>query len=99
MRHPSAVAQSALKLQSEKGPRAGRALCVSPHVSFAHAVVVNAWICALQNEAKAPKSSKHEEKDEEDDEEDEHGDTLCGICGGLYGANEFWIGCDHCDKW
>lgn len=50
-----------------------------------------------EGQAKASKP-KHEEKDEEDEEE-ENGDTLCGICGGLYGAAEFWIGCDHCDKW
>lgn len=50
-------------------------------------------------QAKAPKPKQEAPPEEEEDEEEEHGDTLCGICGGLYGANEFWIGCDHCDKW
>lgn len=56
----------------------------------------------LQSDAKAAAKAKQEEKkeDDEDDEDDEEqGETLCGICGGLYTASEFWIGCDHCNKW
>ncbi|KAF5785637.1 putative chromatin regulator PHD family [Helianthus annuus] len=34
-----------------------------------------------------------------EDEEDEHGDTQCGSCGGNYNADEFWIGCDICERW
>jgi len=34
-----------------------------------------------------------------DDDEDEQGDTLCGSCGGNYSADEFWIGCDICERW
>ncbi|VAH28085.1 unnamed protein product [Triticum turgidum subsp. durum] len=30
---------------------------------------------------------------------EEHGDTLCGACGDNYGQDEFWIGCDMCEKW
>ncbi|CAL5066303.1 unnamed protein product [Urochloa decumbens] len=33
----------------------------------------------------------------EDDEE--HSETLCGTCSGLYNSNEFWIGCDSCERW
>ncbi|OAY46262.1 PHD finger protein ALFIN-LIKE 2 [Manihot esculenta] len=33
------------------------------------------------------------------EEEDEHGETLCGSCGGTYSADEFWIGCDVCERW
>ncbi|RWR95615.1 PHD finger protein ALFIN-LIKE 1-like protein [Cinnamomum micranthum f. kanehirae] len=33
------------------------------------------------------------------DEEDEHSETLCGSCGGNYNADEFWIGCDICERW
>ncbi|XP_022156923.1 PHD finger protein ALFIN-LIKE 2-like [Momordica charantia] len=33
------------------------------------------------------------------EDEDEHGDTLCGSCGGNYNADEFWIGCDICERW
>ena len=33
----------------------------------------------------------------EDDEE--HRETLCGTCSGLYNSNEFWIGCDICERW
>ncbi|EXB59013.1 PHD finger protein ALFIN-LIKE 1 [Morus notabilis] len=34
-----------------------------------------------------------------EEEEDEHSETLCGSCGGNYNADEFWIGCDICEKW
>ncbi|KAL6639007.1 hypothetical protein ACP70R_022737 [Stipagrostis hirtigluma subsp. patula] len=33
----------------------------------------------------------------EDDEE--HSETLCGTCSGRYNSNEFWIGCDICERW
>ncbi|KAL3500837.1 hypothetical protein ACH5RR_039930 [Cinchona calisaya] len=43
---------------------------------------------------------KDEEEDGLDEQEDEdHGDTLCGACGENYGADEFWICCDICEKW
>ena len=52
----------------------------------------------------APPPEEDEEddtlEDEEDEEdEEEHGDTFCGSCGGSYTADEFWIGCDICEKW
>ncbi|RDY05929.1 PHD finger protein ALFIN-LIKE 1, partial [Mucuna pruriens] len=31
--------------------------------------------------------------------EDEHHETLCGSCCGNYNADEFWIGCDICERW
>ncbi|KDP24443.1 hypothetical protein JCGZ_25007 [Jatropha curcas] len=34
-----------------------------------------------------------------EDDEDEHTETLCGSCGGSYSADEFWIGCDICERW
>jgi hypothetical protein len=34
-----------------------------------------------------------------EEEEDEHSETLCGSCGGNYNADEFWIGCDICERW
>ncbi|KAJ0695152.1 putative chromatin regulator PHD family [Helianthus annuus] len=34
-----------------------------------------------------------------EEEEDEHGETLCGTCGGNYSGDEFWIGCDICERW
>lgn len=34
-----------------------------------------------------------------EEDEEEHGETLCGSCGGNYSADEFWIGCDICEKW
>eukprot|EP00270_Netrium_digitus_P013413 TRINITY_DN4454_c0_g1_i1.p1 TRINITY_DN4454_c0_g1~~TRINITY_DN4454_c0_g1_i1.p1 ORF type:complete len:254 (+),score=37.15 TRINITY_DN4454_c0_g1_i1:166-927(+) len=41
-----------------------------------------------------------EDNDENDDDgEEDHGETHCGLCGGPYGVNEFWIGCDVCEKW
>ncbi|KAL7229170.1 hypothetical protein ACSBR2_007797 [Camellia fascicularis] len=39
----------------------------------------------------------YDENYEED--EDEHGETLCGSCGGNYSGDEFWIGCDICERW
>ncbi|XP_055828700.1 PHD finger protein ALFIN-LIKE 4-like isoform X2 [Solanum dulcamara] len=47
------------------------------------------------------------EEDEEDEEEwgiekdveEEQGETLCGLCGGKYAEDEFWICCDHCETW
>nr|POE51102.1 phd finger protein alfin-like 1 [Quercus suber] len=33
------------------------------------------------------------------EDEDEHSETLCGSCGGNYSADEFWIGCDICERW
>lgn len=54
-------------------------------------------------EARANMSKSVVPKDEDDtlDEEDdeEHGDTLCGACGENYSHDEFWIGCDICEKW
>uniref|UniRef100_A0A7N0ZV87 PHD finger protein ALFIN-LIKE n=1 Tax=Kalanchoe fedtschenkoi TaxID=63787 RepID=A0A7N0ZV87_KALFE len=35
----------------------------------------------------------------EEEDEEEHGDALCGACGENYGADEFWICCDICEKW
>ncbi|XP_062180477.1 PHD finger protein ALFIN-LIKE 1 isoform X2 [Phragmites australis] len=34
-----------------------------------------------------------------DEDDDDHSETLCGTCGGIYSADEFWIGCDVCEKW
>ncbi|KAL3638062.1 phytoene dehydrogenase AL-1 [Castilleja foliolosa] len=34
-----------------------------------------------------------------EEDEDEHSETLCGTCGGNYNADEFWIGCDICERW
>ncbi|GJW77530.1 PHD finger protein ALFIN-LIKE 1-like protein [Tanacetum coccineum] len=39
------------------------------------------------------------EESYEEEEEDEHGDTQCGSCGGNYNGDEFWIGCDICERW
>ncbi|KAK1264976.1 PHD finger protein ALFIN-LIKE 1 [Acorus gramineus] len=43
-------------------------------------------------------NSKHVDEGYGEDE-DEHSDTLCGTCGGSYSAEEFWIGCDICERW
>lgn len=42
---------------------------------------------------------KDEEEGLEEEDEDEHGETLCGACGENYASDEFWIGCDICEKW
>ncbi|KAG6769593.1 hypothetical protein POTOM_025243 [Populus tomentosa] len=38
-------------------------------------------------------------EDSFEEEEDEHTQTLCGSCGGNYNSDEFWIGCDVCERW
>ncbi|RLN19620.1 ALFIN-like transcription factor [Panicum miliaceum] len=47
--------------------------------------------------ATAPAAKQYDDDDDEDDEE--HTETFCGTCGGLYNSNEFWIGCDICERW
>ncbi|KAF6153644.1 hypothetical protein GIB67_027511 [Kingdonia uniflora] len=32
------------------------------------------------------------------EDDDEHSET-CGSCGGSYNGDEFWIGCDICERW
>lgn len=35
-------------------------------------------------------------------EQDEESEECCGVCGAVFGNTdevEFWIACDHCDKW
>ncbi|KAJ0053203.1 hypothetical protein Pint_02602 [Pistacia integerrima] len=34
-----------------------------------------------------------------EDEDDEHHETFCGSCGSSYNSDEFWIGCDICERW
>ncbi|EXB36879.1 PHD finger protein Alfin1 [Morus notabilis] len=45
-----------------------------------------------------PKEEDHESGGEEEEEDDEQGAT-CGACGDNYGADEFWICCDVCERW
>lgn len=56
--------------------------------------------CFMQrsSDGQAKSTSKLADESYEEDEE-EHGETLCGSCGGNYSADEFWIGCDICEKW
>ncbi|CAK9212055.1 unnamed protein product [Sphagnum troendelagicum] len=49
--------------------------------------------------SRPPPPPAKEEEDTVEEDEDEHGDTYCGSCGGNYTADEFWIGCDICEKW
>uniref|UniRef100_A0A0E0HA09 PHD finger protein ALFIN-LIKE n=1 Tax=Oryza nivara TaxID=4536 RepID=A0A0E0HA09_ORYNI len=65
----------------------------------------------MDNSSRNKISSKHtsdvarvenniKEEDEGYDEDDgDHSETLCGTCGGIYSADEFWIGCDVCERW
>ncbi|XP_059305363.1 PHD finger protein ALFIN-LIKE 1-like [Lycium ferocissimum] len=50
-------------------------------------------------QAKAPQSTPKVADESYEEDEEEHGETLCGSCGGNYSADEFWIGCDICEKW
>jgi hypothetical protein len=45
-----------------------------------------------------PKEDDDESGEDEEEEDDEQG-TTCGACGENYGADEFWICCDICEKW
>uniref|UniRef100_M4CB14 PHD finger protein ALFIN-LIKE n=1 Tax=Brassica campestris TaxID=3711 RepID=M4CB14_BRACM len=55
---------------------------------------------SIEGQTKSPTPRLMEESyEDEDEEEDEHGDTLCGICGGNYTQDEFWICCDVCERW
>ncbi|BBM96932.1 hypothetical protein Mp_1g01670 [Marchantia polymorpha subsp. ruderalis] len=57
---------------------------------------------AAEVQAKPQKPPPAPPKDEEEtleEDDEEHGDTFCGSCGGNYTADEFWIGCDSCEKW
>lgn len=52
------------------------------------------------SQLKSPKPVllKEEEEIYEDDDED-HNDAICGICEETYSNDEFWIGCDSCERW
>ncbi|KAL2491066.1 PHD finger protein ALFIN-LIKE 6 [Abeliophyllum distichum] len=52
------------------------------------------------SEPKGVKISAPKDEDEsgEEEEEDEQG-AVCGACGDNYGADEFWICCDVCERW
>ncbi|XP_022868109.1 PHD finger protein Alfin1-like isoform X1 [Olea europaea var. sylvestris] len=41
---------------------------------------------------------KDEEESGEEEDDDEQG-AICGACGESYGADEFWICCDVCERW
>lgn len=45
-----------------------------------------------------PPPKDDDESGEEEEEDDEQGAT-CGACGDNYGADEFWICCDVCERW
>ncbi|KAB2623440.1 PHD finger protein ALFIN-LIKE 7-like [Pyrus ussuriensis x Pyrus communis] len=46
----------------------------------------------------SPLPKEEDESGEEEEEDDEQGAT-CGACGDNYGADEFWICCDVCERW
>ena len=46
----------------------------------------------IENDAREPNEGY-------DEDDGDHSETLCGTCGGIYSADEFWIGCDICEKW
>lgn len=46
----------------------------------------------------SPPPKEEDESGEDEDEDDEQGAT-CGACGDNYGADEFWICCDICERW
>ncbi|GER26668.1 PHD finger family protein [Striga asiatica] len=51
------------------------------------------------NDGQVKSNPKPAEESYEEENEDEHSETLCGSCGGNYNADEFWIGCDICERW
>lgn len=56
--------------------------------------------CSLQRSSDGQAKTNPRLADESfEEDEDEHSETLCGTCGGNYNADEFWIGCDICERW
>ncbi|KAJ9693943.1 hypothetical protein PVL29_009765 [Vitis rotundifolia] len=51
------------------------------------------------NEGQVKSNPKLAADESFEEDEDEHSETLCGSCGGNYNADEFWIGCDICERW
>lgn len=47
----------------------------------------------------SPPAKEDEESGEEEEEEDDEQGATCGACGDNYGADEFWICCDVCERW
>lgn len=59
-----------------------------------------AWILVFQRSIDGQPRSNPKLADESyEDDEEEQGDTFCGSCGGGYNSDEFWIGCDNCERW
>lgn len=53
-------------------------------------------------EAPPPPRAENNARDADegyDEDDGDHSETLCGTCGGIYSAEEFWIGCDVCERW
>ncbi|KAJ4901236.1 PHD finger protein ALFIN-LIKE 6 [Raphanus sativus] len=48
---------------------------------------------------KVSKMSSPLPKEEDESEDEEEQGAVCGACGDNYGADEFWICCDACEKW
>ncbi|KAK8546112.1 hypothetical protein V6N12_026915 [Hibiscus sabdariffa] len=46
-----------------------------------------------------PRSNPKLANENYEEDEEEQGDTFCGSCGGGYNSDEFWIGCDNCERW
>ncbi|KAF8397283.1 hypothetical protein HHK36_016196 [Tetracentron sinense] len=53
----------------------------------------------LESESVLVKSNSKLPDEGYGEDEDEHSETLCGSCGGNYNGDEFWIGCDICERW
>ncbi|KAK8994423.1 hypothetical protein V6N11_045515 [Hibiscus sabdariffa] len=45
-----------------------------------------------------PRSNPKLANENYEEDEEEQGDTFCGSCGGGYNSDEFWIGCDNCER-
>ena len=71
----------------------------SYHLFVSHVMMLT-FLQPLQQTSEPRIENNAREPDEGYDEDDgDHSETLCGTCGGIYSADEFWIGCDICEKW
>ncbi|TKY65829.1 PHD finger protein ALFIN 1 [Spatholobus suberectus] len=57
------------------------------------------WGSAKRSNAGQVKSNSKFADEGYEEDKDEHNETFCGFCGGNYNADEFWIGCNICEKW
>lgn len=86
----------------ERNQRTMQRYLIKSLIFVGHAFCIKLCLRAYLQREKQMKANQRlqEESDDEDEgNEDEHEETLCGSCGTNGNEDEFWIGCDICEKW